>query len=60
VASERGLGALTRLTAGQFETPLTFAGVALLALIGLALFGAIALTERIALPWTRRATRRGS
>lgn len=60
VASERGLGALTRLTAGQFETPLTFAAVFLLALIGLALFGAIALAERIAMPWTRRATRRGS
>lgn len=60
VASDRGLGALTRLSAGQFETPVTFAGVVLLALIGLALFGAVALAERAALPWTRRATRRGS
>ena len=59
VASDRGLGALTRLTAGQFETPLTFAGVAILALIGLGLFGLVALAEAIALPWTRRATRRG-
>jgi ABC-type nitrate/sulfonate/bicarbonate transport system permease component len=60
VASDRGLGALTRLSAGQFETPITFAGVALLALIGLALFGAVAVAERLALPWTRRAARRGS
>ncbi len=60
VASDRGLGALTRLSAGQFETAVTFAGVALLAIIGLALFGAVALAERMALPWTRRATRRGS
>lgn len=60
VASDRGLGALTRLSAGQFETPLTFAGVVLLALIGLALFGLVALAERIALPWTRRPTRQGS
>lgn len=60
VASDRGLGALTRLSAGQFETAVTFAGVALLAVIGLALFGAVALAERMALPWTRRATRRGS
>ncbi len=60
VASDRGLGALTRLSAGQFETPVTFAGVALLALIGIALFGAVALAERIALPWMRRTTRRGS
>ena len=60
VASDRGLGALTRLSAGQFETAVTFAGVALLALIGLALFGAVALAERMALPWTRRATRRSS
>jgi ABC-type nitrate/sulfonate/bicarbonate transport system permease component len=57
VASERGLGALTRLSAGQFETALTFAGVAVLALIGLALFGLVALIEYLALPWTRRATR---
>lgn len=57
VASDRGLGALTRLSAGQFETALTFAGVALLALIGLMLFGLIALIEYLALPWTRRATR---
>jgi ABC-type nitrate/sulfonate/bicarbonate transport system permease component len=60
VASERGLGALTRLTAGQFETAITFAAVVLLGLIGLGLFGLIALAERIALPWTRRATRRGT
>lgn len=57
VASDRGLGALTRLSAGQFETALTFAGVAVLALIGLALFGLVALAEYLALPWTRRATR---
>lgn len=60
VASDRGLGALTRLTAGQFETAITFAAVVLLGLIGLGLFGLIALAERIALPWTRRATRRGT
>jgi len=58
VASERGLGALTRLTAGQFETAVTFAAVVLLGLIGLALFGLVVLAERITLPWTRRATRR--
>ncbi|MSO44444.1 MAG: ABC transporter permease subunit [Thermoleophilia bacterium] len=57
VASDRGLGALTRLTAGQFETPLTFAAVALLGVIGIALFALVALAEFIALPWTRRATR---
>ncbi len=60
VASERGLGALTRLSAGQFETPVTFAGVAVLALIGLALFGLVALAEALVLPWTRRATRPGA
>ena len=60
VASERGLGALTRLTAGQFETAITFAAVVLLGLIGLGLFGLVALAERLALPWTRRATRRGA
>ena len=34
-----------------------YAAVVLLALIGLGLFGAIAVAERLALPWTRRPTR---
>jgi len=59
VASERGLGALTRLTAGQFETPVTFAAVVILALIGIAMFLAVALVEWAALPYLRRGTRPG-
>lgn len=60
VASDRGLGALTRLSAGQFETAVTFAGVACLAIIGLILFAAVALAEHLALPYLRRPTRPSS
>lgn len=60
VASDRGLGALTRLSAAQFETAVTFAAVACLALIGLLLFAAVAVAERLALPYLRRPTRPSS
>ena len=60
VASERGLGALTRLSAGQFETPLTFAAVVILALIGIAMFALVALAQWLCLPYLRRGTRPGS
>ena len=60
VASDRGLGALTRLSAGQFETPVTFAAVVILALIGIAMFLIVALVEWAALPYLRRATRPGT
>jgi len=60
VASDRGLGALTRLSAGQFETPVTFAAVVILALIGIAMFLIVAVTEWAALPYLRRGTRPGS
>ncbi len=59
VASDRGLGALTRLSAGQFETPVTFAAVAILALIGIAMFLVVAMAEWAALPHLRRDTRPG-
>jgi putative hydroxymethylpyrimidine transport system permease protein len=60
VASARGLGALTRLSAGQFETPVTFAAVVILALIGIAMFLLVAFAEWAALPYLRRATRPGT
>ena len=60
VASDRGLGALTRLSAGQFETPVTFAAVVILALIGIAMFLIVATAEWAALPYLRRGTRPGS
>jgi ABC-type nitrate/sulfonate/bicarbonate transport system permease component len=60
VASTRGLGVLTRLSAGQFETPVTFAAVIILALIGIAMFLLVAVAEWAALPYLRRATRPGT
>ena len=59
-ASDRGLGALTRLSAGQYETPVTFAAVVILALIGIAMFLIVAVAEWAALPYLRRGTRPGS
>ncbi len=59
VASNRGLGALTRFSAGQFETPVTFAAVVVLALIGIAMFALVALAEWLSLPYLRRGTRPG-
>jgi ABC-type nitrate/sulfonate/bicarbonate transport system permease component len=58
VGAERGLGAFSKLTTGQFQTALTFAAVAWLALIGVALFAAVSALERLALPHRHRAVRR--
>jgi putative hydroxymethylpyrimidine transport system permease protein len=51
VGADRGLGYLSEIATAQFQTVLTFACVAWLAAIGVALFAAVALIERIALPY---------
>ena len=40
----------------RLDTPLLFAAVVVLSLLGVLLFNAIAMLERIALPWNRLAT----
>lgn len=57
VGSERGLGYLTQISTAQFETATALAAIAWLALIGVALFAAVAVVERLALPHRHRATR---
>ena len=57
VGADRGLGYLSEIATGQFETVVSFAAIALLALIGVAFFGAVALVERLVLPHRRRAVR---
>lgn len=52
--SERGLGRLVLLGTQQIETPRAYAGVLLLTLMALALFAAVALAERAAIPWARQ------
>jgi len=51
VASDKGLGYLLLQYNGQLETPMVFAIVVLLSLIGLAVYYAVELLERFAIPW---------
>jgi ABC-type nitrate/sulfonate/bicarbonate transport system permease component len=52
---QTGLGYLILTYNNETATPDEFAAVVLLALIGIALFGAVGLIERVALPWHRGA-----
>jgi NitT/TauT family transport system permease protein len=51
VASDRGLGYLLLQYNGNLETPMVFAIVVLLSLIGLAIYYLVELIERITIPW---------
>jgi putative hydroxymethylpyrimidine transport system permease protein len=57
VGADRGLGYLSEISTAQFQTVVTFACVAWLAAIGVALFALIALAERLALPYRRHPVR---
>lgn len=57
VGSDRGLGYLSEFSTAEFRTDRSFAAIALLALIGLAFFGAVSVAERVALPHRRHAVR---
>jgi ABC-type nitrate/sulfonate/bicarbonate transport system permease component len=57
VGADRGLGYLSEFSTAEFRTDRSFAAIALLALIGLAFFGAVALAERLALAHRRHAVR---
>lgn len=50
IGADRGLGYLSEFSTSQFRTDRSFAAVALLALIGIAFFAAIAALERLAMP----------
>jgi NitT/TauT family transport system permease protein len=51
VASDKGLGYLLLQYNGQLETPMVFAIIVLLSLIGLAVYYAVELVERFTIPW---------
>jgi NitT/TauT family transport system permease protein len=51
VASDKGLGYLLLQYNGQLETPMVFAIVVLLSLIGLTVYYAVEIIERLAIPW---------
>lgn len=52
--SRAGLGYLIRISNSQQKTALVFAAIVVLSAMALALFGAVALFERLCLPWRRR------
>jgi NitT/TauT family transport system permease protein len=51
VAADRGLGYLLLQYNGQFETPMVFAIIIILSLIGLAVYYIVELIERLVIPW---------
>ena len=56
IAAEQGLGYLQLISQVRLDTPLLFAAVVVLSLLGVLLFNVVAFIERIALPWSRVAT----
>ena len=51
VAADRGLGYLLQQYNGNLETPMVFAIIVLLSLIGLAVYYAVEIVERLVIPW---------
>jgi NitT/TauT family transport system permease protein len=51
VAADRGLGYLLQQYNGQLETPMVFAIIVLLSLIGLVVYYVVELVERLVIPW---------
>ena len=51
VGADRGLGYMILIAASQLKTDLAFVCIGLLAILGMSLFGCIALLERLFLPW---------
>jgi NitT/TauT family transport system permease protein len=51
VSSQRGLGYVILSAQGMFDTPRVFAAISILAVLGVALVGAVSFAERLALPW---------
>lgn len=56
IAAEKGLGYLQLISQVRLDTPLLFAAVVMLSLIGVTLFNIIAWLERVCLPWSRLRT----
>jgi len=57
VGADRGLGYLSEFSTAEFRTARSFAAIALLALIGMAFFGAVGAAERLTLPHHRHSVR---
>jgi putative hydroxymethylpyrimidine transport system permease protein len=57
--SSDGLGHLILQAIPQFETARAYAAVAVLSAFAISLFGALALAERLLIPWANRTTTEG-
>jgi NitT/TauT family transport system permease protein len=51
IGSDQGLGFYIQIVTGNMRPDLAFAGIFLLTLLGLALFGNVTLVERLVIPW---------
>ena len=56
VGADAGLGYLIQTSMAFFRTPLAFAAVVVLALMGMVLFVVVGLVERVLFPWSSSAT----
>jgi NitT/TauT family transport system permease protein len=54
VASQRGLGYVIITTQSSMNTPLAFAALVWISILGLLLFGAVGLLARIVAPWAEQ------
>ncbi len=55
VASQRGLGYVIVTTQSSMNTPVAFAALVWISILGLALFGAVGLAARLLAPWAEQA-----
>jgi NitT/TauT family transport system permease protein len=51
IGSDRGLGFYISIQSGNMRPDLAFAGIFLLTILGLTMFAAVTLTERLVIPW---------
>jgi NitT/TauT family transport system permease protein len=54
IASDKGLGYIIINSQYTMDSPPIYAGLMLVSLFGVSLFGLVGLAERILMPWTRR------
>ncbi len=58
IGSDQGLGFYIQIVTGNMRPDLAFAGIFLLTLLGLTLFGLVTLAERLLIPWHISVRRR--
>ncbi len=51
IGSDQGLGFYIQISTGNMRPDLAFAGIFLLTILGLLMFGAVTLAERLLIPW---------